>query len=276
MSSSFPLELSLRHGPLLPDPSQEPLPSGTGVLPPSVEAALWRGDQLGGAATPVLSTGFDQLDAQLPGGGWPCQAVTEVLAAQSSVLEWRLLAPAFKQICARGESIAVVAPPKLPHMPGLCQEGVVADQLVWVDASAPAQRLWAIEQLIKSNAFGAVVAWLPQVRQEQIRRLQVLAHGCEAPIFLCRSSQAAVEASAAPLRIRALTGPDWELFIEIIKRKGPPLEQTLRLPSIPAGLKAIVTPRLRQPSRLMNKERQYVVGSPAFDQQRSRRCPVSH
>lgn len=241
-----------------------------------MEAALWRGDQLGGAATPVVPTGFEELDRQLPGGGWPCQAVTEVLAAQASVLEWRLLAPALRLLCARGETIAVVAPPKPPHMPGLCQEGLAANHLVWVDADAPAQRLWAIEQLIKSNAFGAVVCWLPQVRQEQIRRLQVLAHGCEAPVFLCRSSQAAAEASAAPLRVQARTGPDWELFIDIIKRKGAPLEETLRLPSIPAGLKSIVTPRLLQPSRLMNKERQDVMGSLAFDQQRSQRYPVSH
>jgi protein ImuA len=224
------------------------------ALPASVESALWRGDQLGSVVTSVLPSGFEALDAQLPGGGWPCQAITEVLAPQFSVLEWRLLAPALKQVCARRESIAVVAPPKAPHLPGLRHEGVDDRHLIWVQADAPAQRLWAIEQLIKANACGAIVGWLPQVRQEQVRRLQVLAAQCDAPVFLCRPSSAAAEASAAPLRIQARTGPDWELFIEIIKRKGPPLEQTLRLPSIPGGLRSIVTPRLLYPSRLMNQE----------------------
>ena len=32
--------------------------------------AVWRGDRLGGVATPGLATGFPALDAELPGGGW--------------------------------------------------------------------------------------------------------------------------------------------------------------------------------------------------------------
>lgn len=273
-SSVHRQEPTLRQG--LPLPASQPSVPASGALPPAVEAALWRGDQLGHALTEVVPTGFKDFDAQLPGGGWPCQAITEVLAAQFSVLEWRLLAPALKQVCARGETVAVVAPPKPPHMPGLRHEGLSEQQLVWVDADAPAQRLWAIEQLIKSNACGAIVGWLPQVRQEQIRRLQVLASACKAPVFLCRPSLAAMEASAAPLRVQARIGPDWELFVDIIKRKGPPLEETLCLPSMPGGLRSIVTPRLLQPSRLMNQERHDVVGSLAFEQQPSQRQPVSH
>lgn len=244
-------------------------------LPPAVAAAVWCADQLGGAAAAVLPTGFEALDAELPGGGWPCQAVTEVLSAQFSVLEWRLLAPALKRVCERSETIAVVAPPRPLHMPGLCLEGLTAQHLVWVDAGSPAQGLWAMEQLIKSNACGAIVGWLSQVRPAQIRRLQVLAHGCKAPVFLCRPSLVAMEASAAPLRIQARTGPDWELFIDVIKRKGPPLAETLRLPSVPGGLKAIVTPRLSQPSLWMNREHPDVVGSLASQQRSRPRQPVA-
>lgn len=41
------------------------------VLPHAVESAVWRGDALGTPVTSTLRTGFDRLDAELPGGGWP-------------------------------------------------------------------------------------------------------------------------------------------------------------------------------------------------------------
>ncbi|MEZ5703191.1 MAG: hypothetical protein R3E42_16370 [Burkholderiaceae bacterium] len=127
-------------------------------------------------------------------------------------------------------------------------------QLVWIQAETPAERLWSAEQLIKANACGALIAWLPQVRAEQIRRLQVLAAGCEAPVFVCRPASAVKQSSAAPLRLLARTGLDWELLVEVFKRKGPPLEATLRLPSVPAGLQSILTPRLRLPSALLPRD----------------------
>ncbi len=40
-----------------------------GELPPAIEAAIWRGDQIGTPITRVVPTGYAQLDAELPGGG---------------------------------------------------------------------------------------------------------------------------------------------------------------------------------------------------------------
>jgi protein ImuA len=130
-------------------------------------------------------------------------------------------------------------------------EGISERQLVWVQTETPAERLWATEQLVRANACGAVIAWLPQVRAEQVRRLQVLAAGCAGPVFLCRPASAAQESSAAPLRLLARVGPDWALLVDVFKRKGPPLGSTLHLPSVPGGLQTILTPRLKQPSALL-------------------------
>lgn len=248
--------------PALPPACARPVPGPVlGSLPAAVEAVVWRGNQLGSAVNDVLSSGYALLDAELPGGGWPCGALTEILAAQFSTLEWRLLTPALRQVCQAGRSIVVVGPPKAPHVPGLRHEGIDDRHLVWIKAEAPAERLWSTEQLIKSNAFGALIAWLPQVRSEQIRRLQVLSAHCRGPVFLCRPVAVASESSAAPLRIHARVGMDWELHVEILKRKGPPLAETLRLESMPGGLRSVITPRLRYPSRLVSRETDDVVVS---------------
>ena len=220
------------------------------ALPAAVSAALWRGDQLGSAVARVYPSGFGALDAALPGGGWPGHGLTEILTAHSGTLEWRLLGGMLREVCAAGRSVVLVGPPRVPHVPGLRLAGLSEKQLVWVQAETPAERLWSAEQLIKANACGALIAWLPQVRAEQIRRLQVLAAGCEAPVFVCRPASVAQESSAAPLRLLARTGLDWALQVDVFKRKGPPLEATLHLPSVPAGLEAILTPRLRVPSAL--------------------------
>lgn len=218
-------------------------------VPSDLGQAVWRGCDLGLQAGRVLPSGFAALDAELPGGGWPCGALTELLGAQPAVLEWRLVGPSLAATAASGRPVVLIGPPRVPHLPGLRHLGLEATQLVWIQAEAPVQRLWCAEQLIKSGACGAVLAWLPQARPEQIRRLQVAALGLEAPVFLFRPAAAQHESSAAPLRLLAGFGPDWTLQLRLLKRRGPVHEGVLTLDSVPGGLAAVLTPRTRRPDR---------------------------
>lgn len=229
-----------------------------------VPQGVWRGSELGSQVEEVISTGWSALDAQLPGGGWPCRSLTEILAPQPAVVEWRLLGGAIGHVVKAGGQVVLIGPPKLPHLPGLMHDGANAGQLIWVKAETPAERLWVTEQMIKSDAAGIVVSWLPQARQEQIRRLQVCALACRAPVFLCRPEAARHESSAAPLRLHTTYGLDWELRVDVFKRRGPALDELLSLPSVPGGLAAVLTPRLLHPSRLNSpKESVDAVGSTA-------------
>lgn len=230
---------------------------GSGEIPTGV----WRGDELGSAISETCATGWSELDAELPGGGWPLRSLTEVLAPQPAVLEWRLIGRAIGRIAASGGEVVLVGPPKEPHLPGLVHEGLDQRRLIWIEAASPAERLWVTEQMVKSNAAGAIVAWLPQARPEQVRRLQVCAQTCDAPVFLCRPEAARHEASAAPLRLHAAYVVDWELRVEVFKRRGPAHAGSLHLPSVPGGLAAILTPRLLKPGRLFRSETVDVVGS---------------
>ena len=218
---------------------------------PEVDAALWRGDELGQAVAEVQPTGFAALDRELPGGGWPCRGLTELLQPQPGALEWRLLGPALRAQSAAGRGIVLVSPPWRPHLPGLRQVGLDERQLVWVQAETVAERLWCTEQLVKANAFGALVAWLPQARPEQVRRLQVCALASEGLVFLCRPAAAQHESSAAPLRVLARPRPDWMLELRVLKRRGPALDQALELHAVPGCLQAVLTQRTARPSRLL-------------------------
>lgn len=221
-----------------------PLLRPSGDLPARLSAFVWRGDALGRSVAATHASGFEALDGALPGGGWPGFGLTELLLSPSGSLEFRLLGPALGRICAAGRSVVLVGPPQPPHPPGLLPHGITARQLVWVRADTLAERLWATEQLVKAGCCGAVLAWLPQARPAQLRRLQVLVSAHEGPVWLCRPAVAARESSAAPLRLLVRPGTGWVLSVDVIKRKGPPLAHTLHLPSVPAGLSTVLPPRL--------------------------------
>ncbi len=110
-------------------------------LPTELSSAVWRGSELGSTVTKVLAKGFPALVAELPGAGWPCHALTEILQPQPTVTEWRLLAPAIRQVAASGLLVVIVGPPKSPHLPGLRFAGLDERDLVWVQAETPSERL---------------------------------------------------------------------------------------------------------------------------------------
>jgi protein ImuA len=271
-------ELSAWQEPLPLTPSPTSSQRAGPALPSAVEAALWHGHEVGTLTTSVVSSGFSSLDQELPGGGWPCQSLTELLQAQPAVLEWRVLVPALRTVTAMKQTVVVVSPPLPPHMPGLQQLGLDERQFIWIDARTPAHKLWSVEQLLKANACGALVAWLDQVRPTQIRMLQLCAKRFEGVAFICRPEVARHEASAAPLRVHASLGRDWQLQVQVLKRRGPVHDGVIELQSVPGSLSSLLTPRTQRPSLLLPTKREVpadVVGSTGLAV-RTRRRVASH
>ena len=60
---------------------------------------VWSGAQWQhGAQVQALSTGHAALDTQLPGGGWPLGAMSEILLPEHGLGPWTLLAPALAEL----------------------------------------------------------------------------------------------------------------------------------------------------------------------------------
>ncbi|MFP5474128.1 MAG: translesion DNA synthesis-associated protein ImuA [Gammaproteobacteria bacterium] len=207
------------------------------------ETGIWWASDLPTAAGGTVATGWASLDTLLPGAGWPTGCAVEILSTHPAVAEWRLLSPALRGSVDGARPVAVVGPPREPHAPGIRQMGIDPGGLIWIDAAAPAQRLWACEQLLRANGTAAVIAWLPQVRAAQIRRLQVLASQAEGLLFLVRPLDAATQASAAPLRVAVSPSrrSAQALTLRVLKRRGPPSEDQIELSSTPPGLQHVFT-----------------------------------
>jgi protein ImuA len=224
-------------------PSRSSAREAVDRLPPHLAQVVWPGHVLGAGAHQVWRSGHPLLDAELPGGGWPAQSLSEVLQPQPGLAEWRLLLPTLRQVAEAGGHVLLIGPPHVPHLPGLAQQGLPPERVIRIDAATTAERLWATEQALLADGLWAVLSWLPQARAAQVRRLQVCANRQVGPVFLFRPERVSSEASAAPLRLHLSLGPcPHPLVVRIVKRRGPLLETPLQRTSWPPGLTELLPP----------------------------------
>src|SRR5438105_5463981 len=199
--------------------------------------SIWLGGQIEHSVAAVMASGHAQLDAQLPGGGWPMGALTELLHAHEGLGEVTLLMPTLAQLNRDGRGVLWIAPPHLPYAPALRAAGLVAEHNLIVTPSHPAEVLWAAEQALRSGACGAVIAWPEKSGVHSDlrawRRLQLAAETSGAMGFLFRPLSAAGEPSPAPLRLQLDAG-DGALHVKILKRRGAPASASIALRLHPA------------------------------------------
>lgn len=212
-------------------------------------ADVWRGDALGQATAAALPSGHPALDAELPGGGWPAAGLSELLQLRPACHDWRLLLPALARLAAsaRGPVALVGAPEGLqPFAPALAAQGLPAARLLWVRAEEDKARLWAAEQAVRCADVPAVLAWLPRVRADGLRRLHLAALDHGKPLFGFRPAAAQAESSPAPLRLRLEGGAPLQVLV--FKRRGPPMARPLALPAEAPALAALLALRRRVPA----------------------------
>ena len=179
---------------------------------------IWRRSASAQPHVRALSTGNAELDAMLPGGGWPCGAVSEILFEYDGVGELSLLMPALADITQRGQRVVFVTPPYIPYAPALAAHGVDLRYVVQIDAN-PTEGAWSAEQCLRSGSCGAVLSWLPIADYTLLRRLQLAAESGDALAFVFRPAKAASKTSPAALRLQLHTDVG-QTDIEILKCRG--------------------------------------------------------
>lgn len=225
------------------------------TLPPHIVAAqgalgrwagsLWAGTQFAAPVQPARPSGYPELDAELPGGGWPAAGLTELLLAAPGSGEWRLLAPLLRAQAAQ-RPVLCVAPPLQPHAPALVALGLPLARLVWVTPTDAAAAAWALEQGLRCGGVGTAL-WWGDATTPALRRLHLAALEHDCLLLALRPLAARQQSSPAPLRLACRPAAGGRLEIEVFKRRGPTQAAPLRLALPPvAGLElppwADVTP----------------------------------
>lgn len=199
-----------------------------------------RGDAFAAAPAPTFPTGFFHLDAELPGGGWPRGALTELLPEHEGIGELGLLLPALASLTAAGQTVVLIAPPYCAHAPAWAAAGIRLDCLRLVFPRRPRDALWAGVEALRCGGVAATLLWPDALLRaamsaNSLRRLQVAAGEGGAAAFCFRPPQFAAVASPAPLRLQ-LQGSGRQLRVQVLKRRGPSARQAILLDiARPAG-----------------------------------------
>ena len=215
---------------------------------------IWCGDASPQAPVPAVASGFAELDALLPGGGWPRGQLVELLPAASGIGELSLLLPCLAALSAAGggetagaagwttskvagratcdrtgEGGAVLllstSGLTIPHAPAWAAAGVHLPALRVVAPAKPRDALWAAVRLLRCREIAATLLWLeaerPWLEPAALRRLHAAAGQGGGLAFLFRPPVARRLASPAPLRLALGRDADG-LAVELFKRRGAP------------------------------------------------------
>lgn len=194
------------------------------------QPGVWRGNEQ--PAQQTVTTGYELLDQQLPGGGWPIGALTELMPDREGIGELGLLMPALARISRQGSRrIAWIAPPHLPYAPALADWGIDLERLLLIRPASTRDALWSAEQTLRSGSCSAVLIWTcPQADDRSLRRLQLAAESGCALGFLFRQGHDARRSSPAALRLALHASQPDGLQIEIVKSRGSRSRLPISLP----------------------------------------------
>lgn len=192
---------------------------------------LWRGSEVKKYQQKIqsLATGFDDLDKILPEGGWPEGALVDLVLSQYQGFgELQLLLPAMRNLIKQERWILWVAPPYIPYAPALESAELDLDYMVIIENSiSNADKVWVMEQSLKTAGCGMVLCWLDMMSISASRRLQLAAELTGSTGFVFQNN--VMSGSIAALRL-LLKPSEKGLLLEIVKARGASRYRSVEIP----------------------------------------------
>lgn len=186
---------------------------------------IFRLDAAAPTSFATLPTGYPELDACLPGGGWPRNALNEILVADFGAAELKLVSPALRHLCERQRQsdepywLTWISPPHTPYAPALATAGLDLARVLMVRTRRGSDALWAAEQAMRSGTCQAVLLWSEQADARHLRRLQLAAEEGQCWAVIFRPHSVSDQASPAALRLR-LVSDEQATHFDLLKVRG--------------------------------------------------------
>ena len=181
---------------------------------------VWQANQQRCTSTEVISSGYGQLDRELPQGGWQTGQVCEIYPLKYGCGDMHILLPALAALSHRQQWIMMVAPPAIPYAPALAMAGIDTRRLLMVHPKDRKEALWCVEEGLRSGHCSAVMGWLPESDPNSIRRIQLACEANQNFCWLWPDTSHQNSASAASLRLQITRVSAEMASLRFIKRRG--------------------------------------------------------
>ncbi len=177
-------------------------------------------------AAPV-SSGCEALDQLLPEKGFHRGTLVEWLAEADGAGAETLALLAARRACGDGGALVVLDQAGEFYPPAAVRMGFAVDQMILVQASNPADNLWALDQALRCPGVDAVLGWPEKIEGRAFRRLQLAAEQGGGLGLLVRPESARHEPSWAEVRLliepcqaSSFSRPGRRLKVQVLRSRG--------------------------------------------------------
>ena len=180
---------------------------------------IWLGDEAHPEGVTGSPTGYPSLDAILPGGGWPKNALVEVITPHWNTTEMQLLLPHMKKVTEQQQWVLLVLPPFMSDMSVLINAGIDMNYVMIIDADTPyLDAVENIEKSLQSQNCSLVLMWLNHLPNPIMRRFQLAAHSGKTSGIIFRHYKTGNFPSALQIQLKHF---QHGVHAHIIKARGP-------------------------------------------------------
>ena len=188
---------------------------------------LWRGRDNTAKRPDGIPTGFPELDALLPDGGWPKGALLEVVVPRWGIGELRLLLPALATAGRQPRWSMWINPPFIPYAPALAEAGVSLEHTLMVTPRRPAtETAWSMEKALRAGTCAIVMAWSDRLPERTVRRLQLAAERGNSLGVLFHGRENGPSPAAVRIRLEPTRSG---LEVQVLKARGGGRRQRVHL-----------------------------------------------
>ncbi|NNJ95365.1 MAG: hypothetical protein HKP57_11510 [Halobacteria archaeon] len=150
----------------------------------------------------VTTSGCQELDDMLPGGGWPKGGVVELIVPDDHAEAIDLVMPVLRRLSLQGRWITLVTPPLPSRAAVFTDRDINASRVLQVNPHPGRSGLWTVESMLRSGDCAALLAWPGCDTELMDKRLQKAAEHGKSLCLLFRYASLATHPSGVDVRLR--------------------------------------------------------------------------
>ena len=181
----------------------------------------WQSETTANKGNMVLDTGYDSLNAQLHGNGWPQGGLIEVFGSIHHHLECLLYFHALRTLFEHkpGGHAVLINPPFQPLAETWLRQNLPLNRIVIINSQKPDDALMSFRELANAKSCIAILFWCPHLNYAASRQCQLAVQNQAGLYVTFKPDIQSSQASPSALKLKVdMTASHCD--IQILKQRG--------------------------------------------------------